>query len=166
MSLDSYFKVVPKFKATEGKLSKRVQQAVHCLERVGNSESEESVSDGRQSGSVSQSRKNQTDRTVNMKPENGEKRGRRKRSRGRGSSCESGTACEQSQPVEVPETSGEFIPQREKDKINALKRKLKAIEVFRMSKTGLDCTKREKKVKRLELKEAKLSNSSSSSDPE
>jgi hypothetical protein len=159
MSLDSYFKVIPKLQAAEGKLSKRVQQAVHRLGRAGSFDSEEPVSEGSKSGHSSLRRKKRTDRNVDSRPENGEAR-----SRGRGRRHESDTVHEQSQPNDVPDISGEFIPQRERDKINALKRKLKAIEVFRTSKTGLDRTKRQKKVKRQELMEAKLSESSSDCD--
>jgi hypothetical protein len=154
MSLDSYFKVIPKLQEAEGRLSKRVQQAVYRLGRVGVSDSEERVSEGDKNGPVSQPRKKQTDRTVNMRTKVGEARG----SRGRGRRNESRTVGEQSQ------TSGEFIPQRECDKINALKRKLKAVEVFHNSKTGLNRSRRRIKFKRQELKEAKLSESSSDSE--
>jgi len=88
------------------------------------------------------------------------KNGETKQRKGRGKNCDSVTRCEQSQPTYVAKTSQEFIPQREQDKINALKRKLKAVEAFHASKAGLNRRKR-KKVKRLELKEAKLSESSS-----
>ena len=74
--------------------------------------------------------------------------------------CDSVIRCEQSEPTDVAKTSQEFIPQREQDKIKALKRKLKAVEVFHASKVGLNRRIR-KKVKRLELKEAELSESSS-----
>lgn len=157
--MDSYFKVIPKLQATEGKLSKRVQQAVHRLGRAGSFVSEEPISEGSKSGRISLCRKKKTDTNVKTRPDNG-----KARSRGRGRSHESGTVHEQSQPSDIPDISGEFIPQRERDKINALKRKLKAIEVFRTSKTGLDRTKREKKVKRQELIEAELSESSSDCD--
>lgn len=152
--MDSYFKVVPKLQEGEGRLSKRVQQAVYRLGRVNVSESEECVSEGDKNGPISQPRKKQTGRTVNIKPKIGETRG----SRGRGRKSDSRTVYELSQ------TSGEFIPQRECDKINALKRKLTAVKVFRNSKTGLNCSRRQIKFKRQELKEAKLSESSSDSE--
>ncbi|XP_023718485.2 DNA repair protein complementing XP-G cells homolog isoform X2 [Cryptotermes secundus] len=154
MSLDSYFRVIPKLQETDGKLSKRVQQAVHRLGSVDISDSEESILEGNKNGPVSQPRKKQTNRTVNIRAKVGEARG----SRGRGRRHDSSTVCEQSQ------TSEEFIPQRERDKINALKRKLKAVEVFHTSKTRLNHSRRRKKVKRQELKETKLSESDS--DPE
>jgi hypothetical protein len=154
MSLDSYFKVIPKLQETEGKLSKRVQQAVYRLGRVGVSDSKESILEGNKNGPISQPRKKQTDRTVNIRAKAGEARG----SRGRGRRHDSNTVCEQSQ------TRGEFIPQKERDKINALKRKLKAVEVFHTSKTCLNHSRRRKKIKRQELKEAKLSESSSDSE--
>ena len=156
MTLDSYFKVIPKLQAAEGKLSKRVQKAVHRLERVGSSDSEESLSEENKSGHISQARKKQTVRNLKIRTKNGEAKQRK----GRGKNCDSVTRCEHSQPTDLTKTSQEFIPQRERDKINALKRKLKAVEAFRASKAGLNRRKR-KKVKRLELKEAKLSESSS-----
>ncbi|XP_023246199.1 DNA repair protein complementing XP-G cells homolog [Copidosoma floridanum] len=55
----------------------------------------------------------------------------------------------------------EVIPQKEKDKVNALKSKLKAIEIFRKSKTGLDRTAKKKKVVKKINKDANLSESSS-----
>jgi hypothetical protein len=145
MSLDSYFKVVPKLEEVEGRLSKRVQQAVHRLGRVGVSDGEESILEGNKNGPILQPRKKQTDRTVSIRAKVGEARASRRERR-----HDSNTVCEQSQ------TSGEFIPQRERDKINALKRKLKAVEVFH--------SRRQKRVKRRELKEAKLSESDSGSE--
>ncbi|XP_015184788.1 PREDICTED: DNA repair protein complementing XP-G cells isoform X2 [Polistes dominula] len=56
----------------------------------------------------------------------------------------------------------EYIPQREKDKANSLKRKMHAIEVFRKSKSGLDKTKKIKRNVRKMVQEAKLSESSDS----
>ncbi|GLG95783.1 Flap endonuclease 1 [Gryllus bimaculatus] len=56
----------------------------------------------------------------------------------------------------------EFILQKEKDKLNLLKNKMKAIEVFRKSARGLDKTQRDRKKKRTVLKEAHLSESSES----
>jgi hypothetical protein len=156
MTLDSYFKVIPKLQAAEGKLSKRVQKAVHRLERVGSSDSGDSLSEENKSGRISQSRKKQTLRNLKIRSKNGEA----KQHKGRGKKCDSVTRCERSQPTDAAKTSQEFIPQREQDKINALKRKLKAVEAFHASKAGKNRRKR-KKVKRLELKEAKLSESSS-----
>jgi hypothetical protein len=156
MTLDSYFEVIPVLQAAEGKLSKRVQKAVRHLERVGSSDSEESVSKGNKSGHIPQTRKKQSLRNVRIRTKGGEASQRK----GRGTNCDSGSVSEQSQPTHITKTSGEFIPQREQDKIKALKRKLKAVEVFRTSKTGLKRRNRNK-VKRQELKEAKLSESSS-----
>lgn len=55
----------------------------------------------------------------------------------------------------------EIIPQREKDKVNALKTKLKAIEIFRKSNKGLDRVSRRKKVVKKIKEAAELSESSS-----
>jgi len=156
MTLDSYFKVIPKIQAAEGKLSKRVQKAVHRLERVGSSDSEESLSEENKSGHISQARKKQTLRNLKIRTKNAEA----KQHKGRGKNCDTVARCEQNQPTNVAKTSQEFIPQREQDKINALKRKLKAVEAFHASKARLN-RRKGKKVKRLELKEAKLSESSS-----
>jgi hypothetical protein len=140
MRLDSYFKAVPKLQEGEGMLSKRVQQAVYRLGRA-------NVSERDKNDPISQPR---TEQTVNTRPEVGETKGRGKSG--------SRTVCDQSA------SSGEFIPQRECDKINALKRKLKAVEVLRNSKTGLNRSRRQIKCRRQELKEAKLSESSSGSE--
>lgn len=57
----------------------------------------------------------------------------------------------------------EYIPQREKDKANALKKKLRAIEVFRKSRKGPGRTKKAKRPASNIVKEAALSESSDSS---
>lgn len=57
----------------------------------------------------------------------------------------------------------EYIPQREKDKANALKNKLHAIEVLRKSKQGLYKTKKVKRYARKVKVEANLSESDSGS---
>ncbi|KAI4499427.1 hypothetical protein M0802_005323 [Mischocyttarus mexicanus] len=56
----------------------------------------------------------------------------------------------------------EYIPQREKDKANSLKRKMHAIEVLRKSKSGLVKTKKIKRNVRKIVQEVKLSESSDS----
>ncbi|XP_069684242.1 DNA excision repair protein ERCC-5 isoform X2 [Periplaneta americana] len=170
MSLDSYFKVIPKLQAAEGKLSKRVKKAVHRLGKGTSSDSEESITENRHS---TQSKKRRIVTNVDNRQEGVETEQGRGRVRGRGRGRGSGRgsvqvsvtpATEPRVPIAEESISGEFIPQRERDKINALKSKLKAIEVFRTSKTGLDRTKRQKRIKRQILKEAKLSESSSSSE--
>ncbi|CAK9809124.1 DNA excision repair protein ERCC-5 [Anthophora plagiata] len=57
----------------------------------------------------------------------------------------------------------EYIPQREKDKANALRKKLHAIEVLRKSKRGLCKTRKVARCVRKVRKEAELSESDSSS---
>lgn len=57
----------------------------------------------------------------------------------------------------------EFIPQREQDKANALKIKLRAIEIFRKSSKGLARVKKTKKIVKKVKDNADLSESSSSS---
>lgn len=56
----------------------------------------------------------------------------------------------------------EIIPQRERDKVNALKTKLKAIEIYRKSKIGSNKVKKTKKVLKKLKKDAELSESSDS----
>lgn len=56
----------------------------------------------------------------------------------------------------------EVIPQREKDKSNLLRNKLKAIEVFRKSKQGPGYVSKNKKVVRKPKEDAELSESSNS----
>ncbi|XP_058800041.1 DNA excision repair protein ERCC-5 homolog [Phymastichus coffea] len=64
-------------------------------------------------------------------------------------------------PKKITTHINETIPQREKDKVNALKSKLKAIEVFRKSK--LSRVKKTKKVTKKIKDEAELSESNSDS---
>lgn len=56
----------------------------------------------------------------------------------------------------------EIIPQRERDKVNALKTKLKAIEIYRKSKIGSNKVKKTKKIVKKLKKDAELSESSDS----
>ena len=65
--------------------------------------------------------------------------------------------------ISMRKSGEEYIPQREKDKANALKTKLRAIEVYNKSKKKTSRTKKAKRPSRKELKEAELSESSSSS---
>lgn len=125
---------MPKLHAADGQLSKRVQQAVRRLGGEGPSESDDCVASG------SQPKRKRVAATS--------------RGRGRGSVTEQ----QESKPG-----SSEFIPQRERDKINALKNKLRAIEVFRTSQIDRGI-KKAKKTKRIVLKQAKLSESSSESE--
>ncbi|XP_033210006.1 DNA repair protein complementing XP-G cells homolog isoform X1 [Belonocnema kinseyi] len=65
--------------------------------------------------------------------------------------------------ISLSRSSEEFIPQREKKKANALKNKMRAIEVFNNSKKKTSRAKKARRPPRKELKEADLSESSSSS---
>lgn len=155
--IDSYFQVKVSQKSIEGALSKRVLKAV---ERLGDEPDDDNVDD------------------VEKVPE---KRRRKVKPMAKLDSVveEEGTAAVVEELLEaesIPSTSkakpkpkptavpvSEYIPQREKDKANALKKKLRAIEVFRKSKKGPGYMKKKKKTTR-EIKEnAELSESSDSS---
>ncbi|PSN40490.1 hypothetical protein C0J52_05251 [Blattella germanica] len=165
-SLDSYFKIIPKLHAAEGKLSKRVKQAINRIGGAVGSENEDEPSEGQE---------NLQSKRRRIEPKATKPKSSRGRGRGRGINPISNeqiqptatNSSSQVQPVET-NTSGstyseEFIPQRERDKINALKSKLRAIEVFRRSKIDTG-KKKQNKFKRRMLKEAKLSESSSDSE--
>lgn len=127
----------------QGKLSKRVQKAVNRIDRGDdsseNAELEPKVKRLRKT-KVSNSQIDELDSGLS--------------GTGRG---------KQRAPTKQPcEKTSEFITQRQKDRINALNNRLKAIEVYRKSKKGLDTTARCKKVMRKELPIAKLSESSGS----
>lgn len=149
--IDSYFHVKLSQKSIEGTLSKRVQKAV---ERLGDDPTE-----------------NVADDEVPVK------RPRKSRAKSGTSSAQEPQNPPNKEPKitnvipssEAPSTSkeiiavAEYIPQREKDKANALKNKLRAIEVFRKSKKGPGYTKRTKRSVCKIKAEAELSESSDSS---
>uniref|UniRef100_A0A0C9QDH7 ERCC5_0 protein n=1 Tax=Fopius arisanus TaxID=64838 RepID=A0A0C9QDH7_9HYME len=144
----AYFKVRSVPKAIEEGISKRVQKAV---ERMGKDPEEVG------------------------KPV-------RKREKGRGKQMDqAGGFCGTIGPDGVADVEGEekvidrktdtkggkceeVIPQREKDKKNALDKKLKAIEVFRKSRKGPGMSKKNSRPRRTVRKEAKLSESSSDTE--
>ncbi|XP_049856798.1 DNA excision repair protein ERCC-5 homolog [Schistocerca gregaria] len=168
-TIENYFKSKPIFRPVEGKLSKRVQKAVDRIDRgETSSETEEEPRPKRKQTSEKSARVNNKKKksikeatTVTEQP---------------GISSEGAQAVDESVKIianqksacvrRVRKTnvhpykqSGEFILQREKAKIDSLKTKLKAIEIYRMSK--IENKKKSTRSKPKELKEANLSESSS-----
>ncbi|KOC63306.1 DNA repair protein complementing XP-G cells [Habropoda laboriosa] len=146
--IDAYFKLQHVPQSIEMNLSKRVQKAVQRLNN-------ENIED---SACVKNIRKV------------------RKRKKSSDDKCKKESETKKEQPVidsVEPKVSNvspsnekfveEYIPQREKNKANALKKKLHAIEVLRKSKRGLYKTRKVTRCVRKVRTEAKLSESDSSS---
>lgn len=153
-TLESYFKVKMVPKSIEMTLSKRIQKAVQKLsyDDAELDENETNIDENTKKSTTKRVRKSQ-----NKKESTHEDI----------SSIESSDVAKEVKlpNVSVKDTkksSEEYIPQREKDKANALKKKMHAIEVFRKSKSGLSKTKKIKRNVRKIVKEAKLSESSDS----
>lgn len=168
--ISAYFKLHALPKPIEMALSKRVQKAVQKLDKdnaedpevpesaapvvkkksAGGARKKTAESKAKQTNSKTKqtdSKTKQTDLKIEQKLSNTEE-----------------TDQDKSRIVTLIEKSvDERIPQREKDKANALKNKLHAIEVLRKSKKGLCKTKKVKRYVRKVKKEAELSESDSSS---
>ncbi|XP_067007382.2 DNA excision repair protein ERCC-5 isoform X2 [Anabrus simplex] len=177
-TLDSFIRSKPKLPLPEGRVSKRVQNAIHHMDRESNSNSDSDTPEpkikkvsrgGRGRVEVREPSRGNGVRTAMVEmSRRGRGRGRgvvretSRRGPGRGRNviglARSGLNYEPPEEI-TPQT--EFILQREKDKLNTLKNKLKAIEVFRKSKYGLDKTRRDKIVRK-ELAAPDLSESSDS----
>lgn len=147
-TIDSYFKVHKVPKSIEQCLSKRVQKAVHLLnnenieEEFNATEDQPKSKQGKTKAAVEKRKKRNPNDEANS------------------------TATDTRPDVHVVVNTGEkkveeYIPQREKDKAEALKKKLHAIEVIRKSKQGLCKTKKVKRCVRKVKKEAELSESDS-----
>lgn len=152
--LDLYFKAKTSPRCIESSLSKRVQKALHKLNSVDNIDEENvdnEVQDKKRKRNVTSRKMKKEEKTSESNP----------------SICESnelsvsGTLDTSAKPVVQWQNTKEYIPQREKDKTNALEKKLHAIEVFRKSKQGLGRTKKIKRTVRKVKKEAELSESDS-----
>nr|CAD7455406.1 unnamed protein product [Timema tahoe] len=180
-SIASYFKVTSVLQAADGQLSKRVQQAVR---RLGNEEVitetqapeikklRNATKKGRGHGTSSASRAHSKGNPARVQSAN---RGVATVSTLSNAATHSRTqntdgltvprsvTAGRIPPIKLP-TGDEFIPQREREKLGILKNKMKAIEVFRKSRTGLDKTKRDKRKRRQILEKARLSESSSGDD--
>ena len=165
--ITSYFRVETVPKSIETNMSKRVKKAVQRLAIGAIAEDEDDNLQECSSESKKQ-RKRRGKTTKNNEVE----------SEGVGENAKKAVDGEVLRPTEleaskrnIAGTSGQhngtnlndYIPQREKDKANALKKKLRAIEVFRKSKKGPGRTKKEKRNVCNIMKEAHLSESSDSS---
>ncbi|XP_047359060.1 DNA excision repair protein ERCC-5 [Vespa velutina] len=151
-TIESYFKLKAIPKSIEMNLSKRIKKAVNSL----NSENVEL--------DISETDMN------NKMEKSGNKRVRKKQNKKENDDdvnpIKSNSINEKLTPNvsndDNKKSTKEYIPQREKDKANSLKKKMHAIEVFRKSKSGLDKTKKIKRNVRKIVQEAKLSESSDS----
>lgn len=143
-TIESYFRIIRTLPANTEQMSKRVQRAVNRLD--GNTDETEVIpATQRNRGRRGRSSAEATSRST---------RGGRGRGRGRGIL----NAENESNVCQVPVIPGEeLIPQREKDRLEALKRKMDAIEVFKNSKKS---KKGKRKNMRLEKEPANLSESS------
>ena len=177
--IDSYFKVHTVPKSIEAALSKRVQTAV---QKLGSQSQEAAPSDDEVPSTSSQEKSKRTRKTTGKRGKKSKDELSQLRAITEANEAEnqSGTGEKQEetkteQAIETLENDSinvkrrkfvtvdeEVIPQREKDKVNALKTKLKAIEIFRKSKKGPGRVKKAKKVFKKISDEADLSESSNS----
>ncbi|KAJ8877051.1 hypothetical protein PR048_021503 [Dryococelus australis] len=160
-TIDSYYKVDTVLLAADTKMSKRVQQAVQRIggESVNDCEEPRPKKPRRAKNQQVQFKKQNTQNVADVLHDGTHTVKNNITSR----SCDGENSNLPGTSESNVSPSKEFIPQREQDKVNSLKNKMKAIEVFRKSKHGLDQTKRDRRVKRQILKEAYLSESSSES---
>ncbi|XP_076234082.1 rad2 superfamily protein mus201 [Calliopsis andreniformis] len=151
-SIDTYFKVQTVPKSIEMSLSTRVRKAVQRL-------SNQNIED---SGSVESTQRQESKKRIS-------KSRSKKHSEKNELTSEINVVLNSVKSKIIPtSTAGEQsleerIPQREKDKADALKKKLHAIEILRKSKQGLYKTKKVKRCVRKVKVEAGLSESDSSS---
>ncbi|XP_043676025.1 DNA excision repair protein ERCC-5 [Vespula pensylvanica] len=151
-TIESYFKLKTVPKSIEMNLSKRIKKAVNSL-NSGNIELDISETDTNEKTGKSGNKR--VHKKQNKKENNDDV-----------NSIKSNIISEKLTPnVSIDDNKKsieEYIPQREKDKANSLKKKMHAIEIFRKSKSGLDKTKKIKRNIRKIVQEAKLSESSDS----
>lgn len=160
--LDAYFKAKASPHSIESSLSKRVQKAVRRLNN------DDANTDGNVDGNVNgkprpKKRKKGDDAVQKSSEKKNSITESEISTRESTSRVKTSTVPEKSVKAVVEEKStGEYIPQREKDKACALERKLHAIEVFRKSKRGLGKTRKVQcKVRKIK-EQAELSESDSS----
>lgn len=146
--IDAYFKLQTIPRSIEINLSQRVQKAVEKLNN-------DNVKDFKRIENVQSLQKKQKSSNENQK----------KRKELKNEQTLAGSAKSKIFSVSTfnEKNVDEYIPQREHDKVNALKNKLHAIEVLRKSKQGLYKTKKIKRCVRKIKKEAELSESDSNS---
>lgn len=156
--IDAYFKLQTIPKSIDVNLSKRVQKAV---ERLNNPTMEEQIESTevvqpklrkKRPASLTENRKKRKDST-NKQDQQDEQT----------LTVASADTEAFNVPVNKEKCVETYIPQREKDKAEALKKRLNAIEVLRKSKQGLYKTKKVKRYVRKVKEEARLSESDSSS---
>lgn len=142
-SLDSYFKIQKSPKSIDPVLmSKRVGMAVKNLTAEFNADAEE----------------------PKKKPEKSKSKRKPKTPKEKVNVAETSPKPKtSSDTAKSVEPVNEYIPQRQKNKEDSLKKKLKAIEIFRKSKQGLNKTKKVKRCVRKVKEEAELSENENSS---
>lgn len=163
LRIASYFKVDTVPKSIETTMSKRVQKAVR---RLGNVDEEEEEEDS-QDPQISIEKKVKKPRRKRMKKGEEIDDSQNLTASIPEEYSQSNDASEvRGKVVRLPNGANvdEFIPQREKDRANAQKKKMRAIEVFKKSKKTLGGrTKKPKRSAAVVTKEARLSESSDSS---
>ncbi|XP_076657334.1 rad2 superfamily protein mus201 [Halictus rubicundus] len=158
--IDTYFRLqsaVPK--SIDVNLSKRVQKAVQRLNNPNMEDATEDVESVRSKEITRQPlRKKRTISSTEARKKKKESVDTRETTDLKAAESEVFNAS-----VDNKKSLKDYIPQREKDKAEALKKKLHAIEVVRRSKQGLYKTKKVKRCVRKVKEEAGLSESDSSS---
>ncbi|XP_031825334.2 rad2 superfamily protein mus201 isoform X1 [Nomia melanderi] len=156
--IDAYFKLQTVPKSIDVNLSKRVQKAVQGLnnpsmaEQIANTESVQPKLRRKRPASSTENRKKRKDSTDKREQQDEQ-------------TLAAVSADSEAFNVSVTKEKclESYIPQREKDKAEALKKRLNAIEVLRKSKQGLYKTKKVKRYVRKVKEEARLSESDSGS---
>lgn len=146
--IDAYFKLQTIPKSIEVNLSKRVRKAVQRLNN-------EDIEDPACVENVQES--------IKKKKSSNENRKKKRESKNEEASIDYTKRKVSAITGSNEKNVNEYIPQRENDKANALKKKLHAIEVLRKSKQGLYKTKKVKRYVRKVKIEAELSESDSGS---
>ncbi|KAG7204177.1 hypothetical protein KM043_002015 [Ampulex compressa] len=149
--IDSYYKLKVVPKPIETNLSKRVQKAIQSM----NSEESE----------MSENNKDTVQENEDKAPAKIKKPKEKKGQKDASISVDLSSTIEIDKSVlDKPKFVEEYIPQKEKDKAEALKRRLRAIEVYRKSKQGLHKTRKVKRYVRKVKEQAELSESDSNSN--
>ncbi|XP_057325005.1 DNA excision repair protein ERCC-5 [Microplitis mediator] len=150
----AYFKVSTVPKSIEEKLSKRVQKAVRKMGTHDNADDPDDDQEVDQPTEEVVVKKRRVSKKKTKIPDIVD------------ASAEGETREEKLKKIKENEKLQEVIPQREKDKAEALEKKLKAIEVFRKSRVGPGNSARQnsRRKKNMIKKDAGLSESSSDSN--
>lgn len=148
-TIESYFRIIRTLPANREQMSRRVQKAVNRLD--GNPDETEVIPPTQRSRRGGRS---SVEISVTEAAATRSTRGGRGRGRGRRTSNVENESNVRAIPINLGD---ELIPQREKDRLEALKRKMDAIEVFKNSKKS---KKGKRRNLRLDKKAANLSESS------